>query len=32
MSKYWSDLTKRLVPYVPGEQPKDKTYIQTEYK
>ncbi|MGG3841287.1 hypothetical protein [Paenibacillus dendritiformis] len=28
MSKYWSDLTKRLVPYVPGEQPKDKTYIK----
>ncbi|WP_430195465.1 hypothetical protein [Paenibacillus thiaminolyticus] len=28
MSKYWSDLAKRLVPYVPGEQPKDKRYIK----
>lgn len=28
MSKYWSALTKKLVPYVPGEQPKDKTYIK----
>lgn len=28
MSQYWSDLTASLVPYVPGEQPKDKKYIK----
>jgi histidinol-phosphate aminotransferase len=28
MSKYWSALTASLVPYVPGEQPKDKRYIK----
>lgn len=28
MSKYWSKLTGSLVPYVPGEQPKDKKYIK----
>lgn len=28
MSKYWSDLAKRLVPYVPGEQPRDQKYIK----
>lgn len=28
MSKFWSPLTASLVPYVPGEQPKDKTYIK----
>lgn len=28
MSIYWSTLTKSLVPYVPGEQPKDKKYIK----
>lgn len=28
MSKYWSPLTASLVPYVPGEQPKDKKYIK----
>jgi len=28
MSRYWSPLTASLVPYVPGEQPKDKTYIK----
>lgn len=28
LSKYWSKLTAGLVPYVPGEQPKDKTYIK----
>ena len=28
MSKYWSEITKEIKPYVPGEQPKDKTYIK----
>ncbi|MDP4182269.1 MAG: histidinol-phosphate transaminase [Bacillota bacterium] len=28
MSKFWSNTTKSLVPYVPGEQPKDKKYIK----
>lgn len=28
MSKYWSDTVKKLDPYVPGEQPKDKKYIK----
>lgn len=28
MSKYWSPITASLTPYVPGEQPKDKTYIK----
>ncbi|MBC8015803.1 MAG: histidinol-phosphate transaminase [Sporomusaceae bacterium] len=28
MSKYWSDVVQNLDPYVPGEQPKDKTYIK----
>lgn len=28
MSKYWSMVASSLVPYVPGEQPKDKKYIK----
>jgi histidinol-phosphate aminotransferase len=28
LSQYWSELTASLVPYVPGEQPKDQTYIK----
>ncbi|WP_276357985.1 histidinol-phosphate transaminase [Cohnella caldifontis] len=28
MSPYWSDLAASLVPYVPGEQPKDRTYVK----
>ncbi|GBG09732.1 histidinol-phosphate transaminase [Paenibacillus agaridevorans] len=28
MSKFWSPLAASLVPYVPGEQPKDKTYVK----
>ncbi|OBR63639.1 histidinol-phosphate transaminase [Paenibacillus oryzae] len=28
MSKYWTPLASSLEPYVPGEQPKDKTYIK----
>ncbi len=28
MSKYWSKLAASLVPYVPGEQPKDQQYVK----
>ena len=28
MSRYFSDKYKRLVPYVPGEQPKNNVYIK----
>ncbi len=28
MSKFWSELTASLIPYVPGEQPKDQRYIK----
>jgi histidinol-phosphate aminotransferase len=28
LSKYWSDLAASLVPYVPGEQPKNQKYIK----
>lgn len=28
MSQYFSELIKGLEPYVPGEQPKDKSYIK----
>lgn len=28
MSNYWSDIVKKIEPYVPGEQPKDKKYIK----
>lgn len=28
MSKYWSNVVRQLEPYIPGEQPKDKTYIK----
>lgn len=28
MSKYWSELTRGLVPYVPGEQPKVQNLIK----
>lgn len=28
MNKYWSEKVRNLVPYVPGEQPKDKKYIK----
>ncbi|MFC5700096.1 histidinol-phosphate transaminase [Cohnella faecalis] len=28
MSRYWNERTASLVPYVPGEQPKDQTYIK----
>lgn len=28
MSKYWSQTTKRIKPYVPGEQPKERTYVK----
>ena len=28
MSIYWNDKTRRLKPYVPGEQPKDRKFIK----
>ncbi|WP_168121349.1 histidinol-phosphate transaminase [Paenibacillus sp. HB172176] len=28
MSQFWSPLAASLTPYVPGEQPKDKSYIK----
>ena len=28
MSIYWNEKTKRLAPYVPGEQPKDRKFIK----
>ncbi|WP_123040591.1 histidinol-phosphate transaminase [Cohnella candidum] len=28
MSKFWSPLAASLIPYVPGEQPKDQTYVK----
>jgi len=28
LSKYWSEVVQKLEPYVPGEQPNDKTYIK----
>ncbi|MBP2653762.1 MAG: histidinol-phosphate aminotransferase [Firmicutes bacterium] len=28
MSKYWSQVVRSIEPYVPGEQPKDKTYVK----
>ena len=28
MSKYWNTRTEKIIPYVPGEQPKDKKFIK----
>ena len=28
MSRYWNTRTENIVPYVPGEQPKDKKFIK----
>ena len=28
MSKYWNNRTKKITPYVPGEQPKDRKFIK----
>ncbi|MBP3039571.1 histidinol-phosphate transaminase [Bacillaceae bacterium Marseille-Q3522] len=28
MCKYWNEIVKKLEPYVPGEQPKDRFYIK----
>ena len=28
MSIYWNDRTRRIIPYVPGEQPRDRKFIK----
>jgi histidinol-phosphate aminotransferase len=28
MSKYWNNRTKNIIPYTPGEQPKDRKFIK----
>ncbi|MDH5353485.1 MAG: aminotransferase class I/II-fold pyridoxal phosphate-dependent enzyme, partial [Gammaproteobacteria bacterium] len=28
MSQYWTDLVRRLDPYIPGEQPQDQQYLK----
>jgi histidinol-phosphate aminotransferase len=28
MSKFWSETTRKIEPYIPGEQPRDKKYIK----
>ncbi|MCL2373925.1 MAG: aminotransferase class I/II-fold pyridoxal phosphate-dependent enzyme [Treponema sp.] len=28
MSVYWNDKTRRLVPYIPGEQPRDRNFVK----
>jgi histidinol-phosphate aminotransferase len=28
MSLYWNERTKNIVPYIPGEQPKDRQFIK----
>ena len=28
MSNYWSPIVDKLVPYKPGEQPKDRVFIK----
>ena len=28
MSMYWNEKTRRLVPYIPGEQPRDRKFIK----
>jgi len=28
MSEYWNERTKKISPYVPGEQPKDRQFIK----
>jgi histidinol-phosphate aminotransferase len=28
VSVYWNDRVKRLDPYIPGEQPKDRVFIK----
>ena len=28
MSKYWGDIVEKLIPYTPGEQPKDLNLLK----
>ena len=28
MSVYWNERTKKLIPYIPGEQPRDRKFIK----
>ncbi|NLM10654.1 MAG: histidinol-phosphate transaminase [Clostridiaceae bacterium] len=28
MNRFWSDTVRNILPYIPGEQPKDKKYIK----
>lgn len=28
MNRFWSDITRKITPYVPGEQPRDKVRIK----
>ena len=28
MSMYWGDIVKKLIPYTPGEQPKDLNLLK----
>jgi histidinol-phosphate aminotransferase len=28
MNRFWSDITRQVQPYIPGEQPKDRRYIK----
>jgi histidinol-phosphate aminotransferase len=28
MSRFWNNRTKKIIPYIPGEQPKDRQFIK----